>query len=245
MRYMARLAYNGAHYFGWQRQPNQISVQQVVEEKLSLLLRDSIEVVGCGRTDTGVHALDYVLHFDCAHPLEPDFLYRLNKILPIDIVFYRVEAVADDAHARFDATSRSYEYHISRLKNPFSIDTIWHYPYFSQTDWSLVKEASSLLLNYKSFLPFCKSNTDTRTMVCDLRKSEWIENETGYIYYVESDRFLRGMIRLIVGMCLGVGRQKISMDEVRHAMDRQERLAMAHSVPACGLFLKDIHYPYF
>lgn len=245
MRYMARLAYNGTHYFGWQRQPNQISVQQVIEEKLSLLLRDSIQVLGCGRTDTGVHALDYVLHFDYSQPLESEFLYRLNKILPPDIVFYRVEVVADDAHARFDATSRSYEYRISRFKTPFSIDTIWHYPYFSKTDWHLVKEASSLLLNYKSFLPFCKSNTDTRTMICDLRKSEWIENEAGYTYFVESDRFLRGMIRLIVGMCLSVGRHKISIEDVRHAMDRQERLDMAHSVPACGLFLKDIHYPYF
>lgn len=245
MRYMARLAYNGTHYFGWQRQPNQISVQQVIEEKLSLILRDSIEVVGCGRTDTGVHALDYVLHFDYLQPLDQDILYRLNKLLPSDIVFYRIVQVADEAHARFDAISRSYEYHISRVKDPFNNDTTWYYPYFAQTDWDLVKEASSLLLHYKSFFPFCKSNTDTKTVICDLRRSEWVENEGGYTYHIESDRFLRGMIRLIVGMCLGVGRHKISIDEVRYAMEQQERLAMAHSVPACGLFLKDIHYPYF
>jgi len=245
MRYMARLAYNGTHYFGWQRQPHQISVQQVIEEKLSMLLRAPIEVVGCGRTDTGVHALDYVLHFDCPEAPGEDLLYRLNKILPADIVFYRIALVGDEAHARFDATSRSYEYQISRVKNPFNMDTIWHYPYFAQTDWDLVKEAAALLLDYKSFLPFCKSNTDTRTMICDLRRSEWRENEQGYTYHIESDRFLRGMIRLIVGMCLSVGRGKMTINEVRTAMDQQERLAMAHSVPACGLFLKDIHYPYF
>jgi len=245
MRYFARLAYNGARYHGWQKQFGQISVQQIIEEKISLLLRNPTEVLGCGRTDTGVHAMDYVLHFDTNDQVNPDFLFRLNKILPEDIVFYKLEIVSDQAHARFDAISRSYEYRITQHKSPFQLETVWHYPYFAQTNWDLVQKAASLIKEYDHFYTFCKSNTDVATMRCDIRRSEWmVEGETAS-YHIESDRFLRGMIRLIVGMCLKVGRGKLTLDTVKLALDNQDRLLLAESAPPKGLFLKNIQYEYF
>jgi len=245
MRYFARLAYNGAKYHGWQKQFGQISVQQVIEEAISLLLRESVEVVGCGRTDTGVHALDYVLHFDTQVPISPDLVFRLNRVLPNDIAFYQISEVTPDAHARFDARSRSYEYKLCKDKNPFELETVWHYPYFAQTNWKAVQEAADLLLKFDHFFTFCKSNTDTATMRCDIRKSKWLVDHKNAIYQIEADRFLRGMIRLIVGMCLKVGRGKISLHQVRLALEKQERLTLAESVPPQGLFLKDIKYDYF
>ena len=248
MRYFVRLSYKGTAYFGWQRQPNQISVQQILEECFSLLLRIPVELVGCGRTDTGVHAKHYVAHFDTVQELSNDFVYKCNKLLPNDIVIHHVAVVAPNAHARFDAISRSYVYCLTTVKDPFHIDTSWFYPYADKTDWSLVQAAAALLPTYKEFFPFCKSNTDVHTMRCDIRVSEWkqdLDNPNIWKYHVEADRFLRGMIRLIVGMCLSVGRGQMSLDQVNHALIHQERLPKALSVPASGLFLKDIQYVYF
>lgn len=247
MRYFARLAYRGTRYFGWQRQPNQISVQEKIEDTLQILLRQPVEVLGCGRTDAGVHAEDYVLHFDYTPDLPDQFLRRLNSLLPADIVIYKVEAVHPDAHARFDAVSRSYEYRISGIKDPFREDSVWVYRFFHKLDFEKLKDSASLLMEYDEFFTFCKTNTDVQTMKCRLTRSEWIitDDRKSAMYQITSDRFLRGMIRLIVGMSISVAIGKLSLNQVRKALDTQSRLNDAVSAPPQGLFLKDIQFPYF
>ncbi len=247
MRYFARLAYRGTQYFGWQRQPNQISVQEKIEDTLQIVLRQDVEVTGCGRTDAGVHASDYVLHFDFESDLPGQFLRRLNSLLPPDIVFYSIKAVHPEAHARFDAVSRTYEYHMTGVKDPFKEDTVWMYRFYDKLDLQKLQQSVSLLLEYEEFYPFCKSNTDVQTMKCMISRSEWIisPDTPSATYHVTSDRFLRGMIRLIVGMSISVASGKLSLDQVKYALDTQTRISDAVSVPPQGLFLKDIRFPYF
>lgn len=244
MRYFSELAYKGTNFNGWQRQPNAPSVQQTIEEALATILNTAIEVVGCGRTDTGVHASQYFLHFDFEGKFPKEFLRRLNKLLPPDVAFRSVYEVAADAHARFDATRRSYEYHIVLDKNPFLTDTAWHFPFFEKLDLDKTNAAAALLLEYQAFQPFCKSNTDVHTMECDLHRSEWVfdEAERRLVFHISANRFLRGMVRLIVGMCLNVGLGKVELDEVRQALDQQVLLKKSWSVPAEGLFLTKIEY---
>ncbi len=245
MRYFAHLAYNGASYFGWQRQPNQISVQQKLEEAFSTILNRPIPVTGCGRTDTGVHAGKYYLHFDHEGEFPKGFLNRINKFLPRDIVIYDIIPVKLSAHARFDAYSRSYTYRISFDKDPFSIDTTYHFPFAERLSIEKLQEAAALLLEYDAFFPFCKSDNDTKTMNCSLENTYW-EFDTEkrlLLFHISANRFLRGMVRLIVGMCLNVGLGKIQIHEVRRALERQTRLENALSVAPQGLFLTDVKYP--
>ncbi|MEM1322812.1 MAG: tRNA pseudouridine(38-40) synthase TruA [Bacteroidota bacterium] len=246
MRYFAELSYRGTHYCGWQRQPNSPSVQEAIETQLSLILQQETSIVGCGRTDTGVHALHYFMHFDLPEStLPPNFLHRLNKMLPQDIVLHRLLPVADEAHARYDAFQRSYQYDLHFEKSPFLADRSFHYPYRQKPDPQKVQAAAQLLLNYRAFYPFCKSNSDVKTMNCELSQAKWsFDNKGGWSFNITANRFLRGMIRLIVGMCLNVGLDKVSLDDVRQALDRQERLQKNWSVPPEGLFLRDIRYPY-
>lgn len=247
MRYFAELAYNGKHYHGWQTQPGQASIQGTINQALSTILNTPTEVVGCGRTDAGVHARQYFLHFDYAgSELPKAFRRRLNKLLPGDIAVYRLFEVQSDAHARFDATHRAYEYHIDFYKNPFGIGTRYHFPYPQPLNVEAMQEAADLLLRYDKFYPFCKSNTDVKTMRCALRRAGWTGSpkEGQMVFHIASDRFLRGMVRLIVGMCLNVGLQKLKLDTVKRAMDRQERLERSWSAPPDGLYLTDIRYPY-
>lgn len=246
MRYFAELAYNGAAYHGWQAQPQQVSVQSTVEEALSTLLNQPIEVVGCGRTDAGVHALQYFLHFDYGDHLPTALLQRINKFLPKDIAIYRFIPVGEEAHARFDASHRAYEYHIDFRKNPFGIHSRYYFPYPTLPDVSLMQRAADLLLEYDEFYPFCKSNTDVKTMRCDLRQAVWQGRpEDGRMcFQVAADRFLRGMVRLTVGACLNVGTGKLPLQKLRKAMDTQQRLDRSWSVPPDGLYLKDIRYPF-
>jgi len=246
MRYFAELAYNGAQYIGWQKQPNGSSIQTTVEKGLSKILRQSIEVVGCGRTDAKVHAKQYFLHFDFETELPEDLLFRLNKVMPKDISFCRVLKVEDTAHARFDATHRAYEYHLEFHKNPFEIDTVYYFSQAGKLDREKMQDAAKLLLEFKAFFTFCKSNNDARTMNCDIMRSEWVfdEEKERMIFHISANRFLRGMVRLIVGMCLNVGLGKVSLDEVRTALEKQERLNKSLSVPPHGLYLMDIRYPF-
>ncbi len=246
MRYFAELAYNGAQYHGWQNQPDKISVQEKLEGAFSTILGAPIEVVGCGRTDTGVHARQYFLHFDFDGKFPREFLRRINKFLPRDIALFRIFEVAPEAHARFDATHRAYEYHIDFIKNPFGIGTSYFYPYAALPDINKMQEAAGLLLGYEAFFPFCKTNTDAKTMRCALKRSEWEGSpEAGkMIFHIASDRFLRGMVRLIVGMCLHVGMGKTSLGEVREAMEQQKWLKKSWSAPPDGLYLMDIRYPF-
>lgn len=245
MRYFGELAYNGTNYFGWQRQPEDITVQQVIEESMSLILRVPIKIMGCGRTDTGVHAAQYFIHFDYDGNLPKGFSHRLNKVLPKDIAFRKIFEVAADAHTRFDAYSRSYEYHMDLRKNPFQEKTTYYYNYAQIPDFDKMQEAAALLLEYKEFATFCKAHHDAKTMICQLTRSEWKKiDDYHWVYHVTSNRFLRGMIRLIVGMCLNVGRGKITLGEVRRALDEQVQLQKSLSVPPEGLYLKDIKYPF-
>jgi tRNA pseudouridine38-40 synthase len=246
MRYFAELAYNGAAYYGWQKQPGQASVQTTLEEAFSLILNTPIEVTGCGRTDTGVHAHQYFMHFDFEGAFPQGFINRMNKYLPKDIALYQIMEVAPDAHARFDANSRSYEYHLEFRKNPFTTSTAYHFPFAEQIDRHQLQQAAALLLDYTDFFPFCKTNTDVKTMKCQLSRCEWIFDDARHqmVFHISANRFLRGMVRLIVGMCLNVGIGKTSLEEVRSAMDQQKRLKQSWSVPPQGLFLTDIRYPF-
>lgn len=247
MRYFATLAYRGTNYFGWQKQPNQPSVQSTIEEAIATITRMPTEVIGCGRTDTGVHAKMYVLHFDTDTPLSEEFINRINKLLPPDIAFYQILEVDAQAHARYDAYYRSYEYHIGAYKDPFATNLAYHYHFLPELDLDAMQEAAQLLMQYQDFFPFCKTNTDVKTMKCELKRSEWeIKNETKtqLVFHIAANRFLRGMVRLIVGMCLNVGLGKTSLEEVKTAMDQQTRLKRSWSVPPQGLYLNDIRYPY-
>ncbi len=246
MRYFAELAYNGMNYCGWQKQPNEASVQETIEQALSTILRQPIEIVGCGRTDAGVHASQYFIHFDVESALPEGLMHRLNKFLPDNIAIYQFIAIHHDAHARYDAFHRKYGYYVNTQKNPFSLETAYHFPFGAQLNFQKMQMAAELLLDYEAFAPFCKTNTDTKTMNCHIIQSEWewIESNKKLVYHIAANRFLRGMVRLIVGMCLNVGLNRISIETVKQSLDTQQPLAKSWSVPPQGLFLEEIKYPY-
>lgn len=241
-RYAVVLAYRGTAYSGWQRQPNAVSVEETLDTALSTVLGEPIKLVGCGRTDAGVHASDYVAHFDLAGTIPPRLIGRLNRYLPADIALRRFVEVPRDFHARFHATGREYVYRISLTKDPFRPDTVSWLPALGDLDTAAMQEAASLLLRYDSFATFCKTNSDAFTMRCDLRYSGWTFGKEEWVYRVGANRFLRGMVRLIVGMCLRVGEGKLTLREVTEALDDQRRLPRPLSAPAEGLFLSAVHY---
>jgi tRNA pseudouridine38-40 synthase len=243
MRYFIHLAYNGAKYSGWQRQPKCRSVQETLETAFSTILSVPVEIVGCGRTDAGVHARTYFAHFDFDGIFPEAFLRRMNKFLPADIVLYDMIPVAAEAHARFDAYHRAYEYHICLRKDPFRQHTTWFYPFGDRLSLEQMEAAASLLLNYSHFYTFCKSGSDAKTMACQLYNSHWVKDGDQLVFHIAANRFLRGMVRLIVGMCLSVGSGQISLREVREALDKQQWLSKSVSVPPDGLFLTEVRYP--
>lgn len=242
MRYFLQLAYNGARFHGWQRQPNARSVQGELEEKLSLVLRMPIELTGCGRTDTGVHADDYYAHFNFAGNFPKSFLQRLNKFIDKDIFIYKLFTVPPDAHARFDAQQRSYRYEIGFQRDVFRPETLTVYPFANKINTDDLQKVADLIASYDAFLPFCKTNSDAKTMNCRIDRAEWVINEEEWVFHVSADRFLRGMIRLIVGCCLRVAEKKITIEAVQKALDNQEPLPGIWSAPAEGLFLTRIVY---
>ncbi len=246
MRYFAELAYKGTKYSGWQIQPNAISVQQLIEEALSTILNTSIQVMGCGRTDAGVHASQFFLHFDFTEELPKSLVNRLNKFLPSDIVIYKIFPVHTDAHTRFDAHLRSYVYLMDLTPNPFDYENVWYYYNAKSLDIGKMNEVTKLLLQYEEFAPFCKTNSDAKTMRCELSRAEWILDTTKnrLEFHISANRFLRGMVRLIVGACVYVGENKISLEDVRKAMDKQTPLKKSYSVPGHGLYLCEVKYSY-
>jgi tRNA pseudouridine38-40 synthase len=246
MRYFLELSYRGTHYYGWQRQAHHVSVQQRIEEVMATLLQQPVPLTGCGRTDTGVHARQYFAHFDWNGEFPANFPNRLNRMLPHDIAVRRVLSVQVEAHARFDATLRSYEYHLSFRKIPFQTDMAYWFAYAKKPDFAKMQTAAALLLEFDDFQTFCKADHDAETTICQLSRSEWIVDEPGerLLYHISSNRFLRGMVRLIVGMCLNVGLDKLSLDQVRAAMQQRVILPRATSAPAEGLFLTSVKYPY-
>lgn len=243
MRYFAELSYKGTAYCGWQRQPNAPSVQQIIEEALSTILRESVEVVGAGRTDTGVHAAFYVAHFDTSKPIaQPeDFVYHLNALLPEDVAFGRIYAVAESAHARFDATEREYRYYIEPRKNPFTRATSWQLT--TPLDVEAMNKAAKVLLTTEDFTTFAKLGSNNTNNICHIFRAEWIEIECGMLVFVfRANRFLRNMVRAVVGTLVDVGRGKISPEEFATIVASRDLSRSSSSAPAAGLFLTDVRY---
>jgi tRNA pseudouridine38-40 synthase len=209
------------------------------------ILGAQIEVTGCGRTDAGVHASQYFMHFDYDGNFPKAFLSRVNKLLPPDVAIGRIFKVPENMHARFDALKRSYEYRVVFDKNPFETYTAWHFPFYEKLNLQKVHNAATLLLEYREFAPFCKTHSDAQTMKCDLFRSEWQLDATGrkMTYFISANRFLRGMVRLVVGMCLNAGLGKIDLEDVHQALRTQTLLKKSWSVPPEGLFLTEVKYP--
>lgn len=246
MRYFVELSYKGTPFHGWQVQPKKMSVQQVLQDAFSTILRSQILITGCGRTDTGVHASQYFFHFDFEGDLPKSFTNRLNKFLPPDISIFRIFA-APSFHARFDASYRAYTYRMIFQKNPFLQDLAFRYPYPNRPDYDKMQAAAKLLLNYSAFFPFCKTNSDAKTMICEIFECKWVKTNTEieeWQFHIAANRFLRGMVRLIVGMCINVGTGKLSINEVKNALDQQTRLPLDWSVPAEGLYLSEVRYDF-
>ncbi|KAF0238429.1 MAG: tRNA pseudouridine38-40 [Prolixibacteraceae bacterium] len=241
-RYFLQLSYKGTRYFGWQRQPNAISVQEVLEKTLSTILREDIAVVGAGRTDTGVHASCYVLHFDVSHEIqEPEKLvYHLNRFLPDDIAIQGIKKVSNDFHARFSAASRTYKYYISTVKDPFANET--SYQFTVPIDMEKMNEAAKILFDYVDFTSFAKLHTDVKTNNCKIFQAEWETENNQLVFTIQADRFLRNMVRAIVGTLLEVGKGKITVDDFRKIIEMKNRGAAGTSAPPQGLFLVDIGY---
>ena len=243
MRYFLELSYNGSNYCGWQRQPGVASVQQTLEEALSLYLRENIETTGAGRTDTGVHAAYYVAHFDTGVKLSDgrDFVYHVNSMLPGDIALKGITPVADDAHARYDAIQREYAYYILPYKDPFRRDTSWQY--LVPLDVGAMNEAAERLLRYDDFTSFAKLNSNNKTNICRVMSAGWRQAGGGeLVFTIRADRFLRNMVRAIVGTLVDVGRGKITPQRFGEIVGARDLSLSSGGAPAQGLFLTDIKY---
>jgi tRNA pseudouridine38-40 synthase len=246
-RYFIELAYDGTNYHGWQSQPNANAVQEELNNALATILREPIETVGCGRTDTGVHAKEFFVHFDSEslgnghHSLEK-VTPGLNAILPHDIALKRIIPVHPDAHARFDATLRSYEYHIHFEKDPFKLNRSWELR--DKPDIALMNQAAKIIMDYTDFSCFSKSRTQTFTNNCKITRAEWVENSDGLVFHISADRFLRNMVRAIVGTLILVGRKEMEPEGIRDIIESKNRSNAGTSVPACGLYLTEVKYTY-
>lgn len=246
-RYLIELAYDGANYAGWQIQSNATTIQETIEEALSKIYRQKISIVGCGRTDAGVHASQYYFHVD----LDPDkydddfLLYKLNGLTPTDIGFKKVHRVDTESHARYDAVSRSYEYYLHFYKDPFLVGRSYKYNQTLIPNVDVLHDAAKVILDYSSFFTFCKAHTQVDHHKCNIMESRWeVLSDDRLVYHVTANRFLRGMVRMLVGMCLNVANGKYPLSDVIYALDNQKRLEYAWSVPAEGLYLSKIEYPY-
>ncbi len=252
-RFFLEIAYYGAAYHGWQVQENATSVQEILNQALRTVLREEIETVGCGRTDTGVHAREFFVHFDTVSPrLAPEspahtreisrIIHSLNGLLPYDIAVKRLIAVAPDAHARFDATLRSYEYHVHFSKDPFRHGFSWFLR--DRPDVGLMNRAAEIIMEYRDFSCFSKSNTQTFTNNCVVSRALWVDQADRLVFHISADRFLRNMVRAVVGTLIEVGRKAIAPEDIRKIIESKNRSQAGTSVPACGLYLTEVRYPY-
>jgi len=259
-RYFIELAYNGTAYHGWQIQQNAVSVQELLNKALSTILRQPIETTGCGRTDTGVHAKEFFAHFDIegnsssfidhgkADGHEPSTINHeqvvrgLNALLPPDIAIKNIIPVHADAHARFDATSRSYQYHVHFNKDPFLQGASWQLR--DVPDINLMNQAAAIMMEYIDFSCFSKSNTQVKTNNCKITRAEWVKTENGIVFHITADRFLRNMVRAIVGTLMMIGREEMQPEGIREIIESKNRSNAGTSVPACGLYLTEVKYPY-
>lgn len=243
MRYFIYFSYNGTAYHGWQIQPNGISVQEVLTNALRTVLREEIDIVGAGRTDTGVHARLMVAHFDTDNMLveTDDFVRKLNSILPKDIAADKVVKVKADAHARFDALSRKYEYHVYVGKNVFKEHLALRL--YNPVNFDLMNAAAAQLVNYSDFTSFSKLHTDVKTNNCVIANAKWEQQGDEWVFTIEADRFLRNMVRSVVGTLFDVGIGKITIQDFCQIIEVKDRCKAGVSVPAHGLYLVDIRYP--
>lgn len=240
-RYFIELSYKGTHYNGFQVQPTGVTIQGVLEKALATFYRTAIPLTGSSRTDSGVHALQNYFHTDTEVLLLPQHVYHLNALLPRDVVVKNIIPVAETAHARFDALYRRYRYFIHFKRDPFLVETSWYYPYPLNAD--LLDEAAAILLLQDDFTSFSKRNTQAHTMICKLNSSEWVAKENGLEYMVSGNRFLRGMVRALVGSMLQVGRGKINLETFGNIIAAKDCRLADFSTPPHGLFLEEVAYP--
>lgn len=243
MRYFIFLEFDGSAYSGWQIQPHSPSVQQTLEEALALFLREKVSVTGAGRTDAGVHAAEMVAHFDLETPQDCAWMQnKLNGILPPDIAVHRILPVKPDAHARFDATARTYKYYVTLNKSAFHREYSWYL--VNEPDFELMNQAAELLLETVDFTSFSKLHTDTKTNDCKVTEARWSQmDDDRWVFTITADRFLRNMVRAIVGTLMEVGRHRLTVDGFRQIVDSKDRCSAGDSAPAQGLFLHKIVYP--
>ena len=242
-RYFLRLAYQGTRYHGWQVQPNALTVQEVLNKRISVLLGEEISCYGCGRTDTGVHARDFVAHFDTDRELDQLFVGKLNRFLPVDIAVYDLMLAHRKAHARFDARSRTYRYWVTQLKDPFSTHLKTYY--FKPVDFELMQMAARLLPHYHDFASFCKAGGNQGTYLCDISHARWQQtNASEMCFEIKANRFLRGMVRLLVGTMFKVGLNKLTVADFRDLLEKKvDHKPVVSTAPADGLYLDKIEYP--
>lgn len=240
-RYFIEFAYFGKNYFGYQRQPREISVQEVLENALTTVLRNDIKITGAGRTDTGVHAKKMFAHFDASNHIDENLVHKLNSFLPVDISIARIFPVKKDFHARFDATFRTYEYHITLTKNPFQTDHTWQTKR-GNLDVAKMNEASEILKEFTDFTSFAKLHADNKTNNCKIYKAFWEQNGSDLKFTISADRFLRNMVRAIVGTMVDVGAGKTSLAEFKEIIVNENRNKAGTSAPPQGLFLVDVGY---
>jgi len=246
MRYFIELAYNGTPFFGWQRQPHQITVQEVLEDALVLFLKNKIELTGCGRTDTGVHAKQYFAHFECDDLLTDSdcdkLQHKLNSFLPKEIVVYRIFKVDDELHARFSALDRTYKYYVATTKNPFYFAVT--YRVYEKLDIEAMNLAAGLLRGNQDFTSFSKLHTDVNNNFCEVKAAYWEQQDEQLVFTITANRFLRNMVRAIVGTLLWVGKGKISVEDFQNIINQKDRCEAGVSVPAHALFLEGVNYQF-
>lgn len=243
MRFFLEFSYAGTNYHGWQRQPNAVSVQEVLEQALETLLKTPIPLTAAGRTDTGVHARQMFAHFehDFKYDEKTKLVHQLNQFLPYDIVIHSLKTVTQTAHARYDALSRTYEYHISNRKTPFENEL--HYELRQKLDIEAMNTAAKVLMQYEDFECFSKSKTDVKTFLCQITHAQWTVSEKGYTFTITANRFLRNMVRAIVGTLIEIGLKKKTVEDLHQIIQSKNRSSAGYSVPAQGLFLTKITYP--
>lgn len=242
MRYFIYFSFDGTNYHGWQIQPNGISVQEQLETALSTLLREKVPVVGAGRTDAGVHARKMVAHFDINQKIDgKQLVYKLNRLLPRDMAVDRIEEVESIKHARFSALSRTYRYYVTTNRDPFTRMFSWQTNF--ELDFALMNEAAAILLEYEDFAAFCKSHSDAKTTICNVMSAKWyMTSDTSWYFEITANRFLRNMVRAIVGTLVEVGRHRITINEFRRIIESKQRTKAGESMPGNALFLYDISY---
>jgi len=240
VRYKLTLSYNGTQYHGWQIQPNAITVQGKLNQALSMMLREEISTMGSGRTDTGVHAKKQVVHFDTTTEVPNNLAHKLNNYLPKDIAIHEVVKTNDDFHSRYDAVSRAYRYYLHKEKSPFKNELSYHFS--KKLDLNLMNEGCQILFNHHDFECFSKVKTAVNNFNCEIIEAKWEESEDQIVFYIKADRFLRNMVRAIVGTMIDIGLKTISLEDFTEIIESKSRKKAGVSAPAHGLYLEEVNY---